>query len=142
MTTRSKKVYALAGALLAFLLVGAGVLVFEESACRCPLCAIHNPFLFAGLVLAAAAWIAWTLVSIRRESVRRLEQVRRLSHDLKTPLTNLRLYSDLLARGKLKSSEDVSDAHKTLQQESEKLGELVDKLIEFGNETFDERPHG
>jgi len=69
MTTRSKKVYALAGALLALLLVGAGVLVFGEIACRCPLCAIHNPFLFAGLVLAAAAWIAWTLVSIRRESV-------------------------------------------------------------------------
>jgi len=54
--------------------------------------------------------------------------VARIGHELRTPLSNFRLYLDLLERGSLENHGDYIDI---LRQESERLGKLIIGFLEI-----------
>ena len=66
----------------------------------------------------------------RQESERRLRQfVADASHELQTPLTSVRGYAELFRRGAADRPEDLSNAMRRIEAESERMGVLVDDLL-------------
>jgi two-component system OmpR family sensor kinase len=66
----------------------------------------------------------------REESERRLRQfVADASHELQTPLTSVRGYAELFRRGAADRPEDLGNAMRRIEAESERMGVLVDDLL-------------
>jgi two-component system OmpR family sensor kinase len=66
----------------------------------------------------------------RQESERRLRQfVADASHELQTPLTSVRGYAELFRRGAADRPEDLRNAMRRIEAESERMGVLVDDLL-------------
>ncbi len=93
-----------------------------------------------GLGLAALALALCGLAAfLYREHTRglrlaeqRVSFVNRVSHELKTPLTNIRLYAELLEE---RLDEDDQDARRQLAvvvAEGQRLGRLIDNVLTFG----------
>ncbi len=51
------------------------------------------------------------------------------SHELRTPLTSIRGYAELFRRGAASGPEDVADAMRRIEEESTRMGLLVDDLL-------------
>jgi signal transduction histidine kinase len=53
-----------------------------------------------------------------------------ISHELKTPLSLLRLYSEMLELGRVKESERM-EFYRRLRQQSEALGDMLEEVLDF-----------
>jgi two-component system phosphate regulon sensor histidine kinase PhoR len=115
----------LPGALL--LSVGILVLVFG-----------HQPhdYVFGILIVSLAAVLAGgilaTLSYVRRStSLARLqaEFVQRVSHDLRTPLTSIRMFVETLQSGRLKDPERVAECLDVIAEETGRLAKMVERLL-------------
>ncbi|HWP08622.1 MAG TPA: histidine kinase dimerization/phospho-acceptor domain-containing protein, partial [Polyangiaceae bacterium] len=83
---------------------------------------------------AAATGVVLVWVFVRREAnLSRLQSdfVSKVSHELKTPLTSIRLFSETLAlrRGDAAAAEKCIEG---LSKESTRLQELIDRLLDWG----------
>jgi two-component system, OmpR family, phosphate regulon sensor histidine kinase PhoR len=58
--------------------------------------------------------------------------VSNVSHELKTPLTKINLFNDLLQRLSEPEPEKRQRYHRVIQQECERLGMLVDNVLDLG----------
>ena len=130
----------LPGALL--LSVGILVLVFG-----------HQPhdYVFGILIVALAGTLAGgiiaTLSYVRRStSLARLqaEFVQKVSHDLRTPLTGIRLFVETLQSGKVSDPEQVKECLDVIQNETTRLTKMVERLLswarmEAGKRVFQKR---
>lgn len=69
-----------------------------------------------------------------REAGQRVSFVNQVSHELKTPLTNIRMYAELL--GRRLPEEDVKAKHHldVVVNESERLTRLINNVLTFGRE--------
>ncbi len=64
-----------------------------------------------------------------------------ISHELKTPLSLLRLYSEMLEVGRVKES-DRKEFYRRLRQQSEALGDMLEEVLDFSRlEAEQRRPH-
>ncbi len=73
--------------------------------------------------------------SINRErAVARLQSefVSAVSHEFRTPLTSLRQFSEMLAKGRIPEAELRQKSYDILSRESERLQRLVESLLDFG----------
>ncbi len=71
---------------------------------------------------------ARTLVEL---SERRASFVSSVTHELKTPLTNIRMYIEMLEQGIARSREREQDYFRILGSESARLSRLIDNVLEF-----------
>src|SRR5208283_4034730 len=67
---------------------------------------------------------------------RRLNQLKsdfisNVSHELKTPLSLIRMFGELLALGKLRSPDKAQEYAQIITRESERLGRLIDNVLDF-----------
>jgi signal transduction histidine kinase len=62
---------------------------------------------------------------------RRSDFVAAVSHELKTPLTSIRMYAEMLRDGLVRSDEKRSEYYTTITDESERLSRLIDNVLEF-----------
>lgn len=88
-----------------------------------------------------------TYVSVRR-TMRAAELksdfVSNVTHELKTPLTSIRMFAETLQEGRVKGPEDEKECLETIVTESERLSRLIDKVLDFraiekGKRKFDFR---
>lgn len=71
---------------------------------------------------------------ISRESATthlKMEFVHNISHELKTPLTLIRLYGETLQRKKNLTEEDRSESYEIITKESERLSHLINNVLDF-----------
>jgi two-component system phosphate regulon sensor histidine kinase PhoR len=54
-----------------------------------------------------------------------------VSHELKTPLTSIRMYAEMLRDGLVQSDDKRSEYYHTITDESERLSRLIDNVLEF-----------
>ncbi|WFB36462.1 HAMP domain-containing sensor histidine kinase [Kiritimatiellota bacterium B12222] len=73
---------------------------------------------------------AWVNRS-RKEALQKTSFVSNVSHEFKTPLTTLRLYSELLLEGRVKDPEKQKHYLQTMRNESERLARLVHNVLDF-----------
>lgn len=62
---------------------------------------------------------------------RRSNFVAAVSHELKTPLTSIRMYGEMLRDGLVPSEAKRSEYYTTITDESERLSRLIDNVLEF-----------
>jgi two-component system phosphate regulon sensor histidine kinase PhoR len=73
------------------------------------------------------------------------EFISNVSHELKTPLSLIRMFGELLALGKLKSPEKAKEYAEIITRESERLSRLIDNVLDFsrmerGRAAYDFQP--
>ena len=61
----------------------------------------------------------------------RLNFVSSVSHELKTPLTSIRMYSEMLKSGQVLSSDHQRDYYDFIFSESERLSRLIDNILQL-----------
>src|ERR1700749_2221659 len=115
------------GALL--LTVGVLVLVFGHQ--------VHD-IIFGILILSLAATliagITATVVYVRRgTSLAKLqaEFVQKVSHDLRTPLTSIKMFVETLQGGRIADPDKVSECLDILSRETDRLTAMVERLLEW-----------
>jgi len=64
-------------------------------------------------------------------SEQRLNFVSSVSHELKTPLTSIRMYSEMLKKGTLVSEKYKTEYYDFIHSESERLSRLIDNILQL-----------
>jgi two-component system phosphate regulon sensor histidine kinase PhoR len=120
---------ALPGALL--LTVGILMLVFGHQS---------KDIVFGVLILALAgtlgAGITFTFLYVRRAtSLARLqtEFVQKVSHDLRTPLTSIRMFVETLHSGRLSDPDKIAECLDLLNKETGRLNNMVERLLKWAS---------
>jgi signal transduction histidine kinase len=90
--------------------------------------------LLAGLILVLLTGLVLTYQGVRRESeLARLKSdfASNVSHELKTPLTSIRMYAEMLQQGIAATAADRDRYHTVIIKESERLGRLIANVLDF-----------
>lgn len=99
-------------------------------------------FVIVALMLFGAVMIVRD-ISRESETTRlKTEFVHNISHELKTPLTLIRLYGETLQRKENLTNEEKKDAYEIITKESERLSHLINNVLDFsriemGRKEFD-----
>ena len=97
-------------------------------------------FYWAIIGLAAVGFVFGGILLVRlmtreiRLAQLKADFVSNLSHELKTPLTSISLFTEMLQEGKLTSPEDQQEGFDILAQESERLQRVVKRMIEVARQ--------
>ncbi|MFH0946445.1 MAG: ATP-binding protein, partial [Planctomycetota bacterium] len=86
------------------------------------------------LLLGLGLAIFWMHRAARRETAAaeaRSSFVARVGHDLRTPLTLIRMYAETLASGKVKDPEEAREFAGIAAREAERLSRLVDTVLDL-----------
>ena len=82
--------------------------------------------IFVGLAVLTAA------VRAERQANRlKSDFVANVSHELKTPLSLIRMFAELLATGRAKGPEAAREYAEIITRESDRLGQLIDNVLDF-----------
>jgi signal transduction histidine kinase len=103
---------------------------------------------FALLVVVIAAGLIATYRLVQRESeIARLKSdfVANVSHDLKTPLSLIRMFAETLEMGRVPDESRRREYYAVLTRESERLSRLIDNVLDFsriesGRQRYDITP--
>jgi signal transduction histidine kinase len=93
------------------------------------------------LVLGGAGLFAvYRMVAVALQfAERRSNFVAAVSHELKTPVTAIRMYSEMLRDGLVPSEAKRDEYYETIGDESERLSRLIDNVLEFSKLERDQR---
>jgi two-component system phosphate regulon sensor histidine kinase PhoR len=111
------------------LAVGVLILVFG---------AAPRDYVFGGLILALVATtvggtVATVMVVAREARVARLQTdfVNKVSHDLRTPLTSIRMFVETLQLGRLQDPARQREALEIISEETARLSGLINRLLDW-----------
>lgn len=90
--------------------------------------------LLGGAVAIILVGLILLAIAIRRE--RRANELKsdfisNVSHELKTPLSIISMFGEMLATGRTKSSEQATEYAEIIWRESVRLGRLIDNVLDF-----------
>ncbi|MBL9040092.1 MAG: HAMP domain-containing histidine kinase [Myxococcales bacterium] len=87
--------------------------------------------LMLGLILIGTAFLVYSISSEQRLSALKSEFISNVSHELKTPLSLIRMFAELLMLGKVKTPEKGREYAAIITRESERLSRLIDNVLDF-----------
>ncbi|HEX4451153.1 MAG TPA: HAMP domain-containing sensor histidine kinase [Kofleriaceae bacterium] len=95
---------------------------------------IVDSVLIGGAVTIILAGLAFLALAIRRE--RRANELKsdfisNVSHELKTPLSIITMFGEMLANGRTKSSEQATEYAEIIYRESVRLDRLIENVLDF-----------
>ncbi len=95
---------------------------------------VVNSLLIGGAVTIILVGLGVLVFAIRRE--RRLSELKsefisNVSHELKTPLSIISMFGEMLAQGRTKSPEQAHEYAEIIWRESVRLGRLIDNVLDF-----------
>jgi signal transduction histidine kinase len=93
--------------------------------------AILCAMLALSMILGGALLIRDSRRSLK-DAMEKTSFVSSVSHELKTPLTSIRMYAELLRDGRVKAPEKVSHYLSVIESESRRLTRLVNNVLDFG----------
>jgi len=83
-------------------------------------------------VIAGALFLFWRLLAGEVELGRRRQDfVSAVTHELKTPLTSIRMYAELLEDRWVEDPEKQREYYATIRSESERLSRLITNVLDF-----------
>jgi signal transduction histidine kinase len=84
------------------------------------------------IVLAAGLVLCWRLVRRETEMARlKSDFVANVSHDLKTPLSVIRMFGETLELGRVPDEGRRREYYRVITRESERLSRLIDNVLDF-----------
>lgn len=87
--------------------------------------------IFVGAILAGGALLAWQARRSEAEAAQKTSFVANVSHEFKTPLTTIRLYSELLEQGRVRDAAQGGEYLRTIGRETQRLARLVNNVLDF-----------
>ena len=87
-------------------------------------------FLMIGIVLACICFYHIGVKQLKLAE-QRLNFVSSVSHELKTPLTSIRMYSEMLKSGMVPSEDYKAEYYEFIHSESERLSRLIDNILQL-----------
>jgi two-component system phosphate regulon sensor histidine kinase PhoR len=93
-----------------------------------------DSLLIGGAITVILGGLSFLGLAIRRE--RRLNELKsefisNVSHELKTPLSIISMFGEMLAEGRTKSPEQAHEYAEIIWRESVRLGRLIDNVLDF-----------
>jgi two-component system phosphate regulon sensor histidine kinase PhoR len=83
------------------------------------------------VIFAGMGFFIYAAEKERRLGVLKSEFVANVSHELKTPLSIIRLFSEMLSLGKVNDAEKEKKYHEVISRECERLTALIDNVLDF-----------
>ncbi len=97
--------------------------------------------LLLALAAGAGLFALYRMVAVAlRYAEQRSNFVAAVSHELKTPLTAIRMYGEMLRDGLVPTEDKRAEYYRTITAESERLSRLIDNVLEFARGERGERP--
>lgn len=82
-------------------------------------------------ILAGGSLLLLQARSSAADAAQKTSFVANVSHEFKTPLTTIRLYSELLEQGRVAGGEKRNDYLRTIGRETQRLARLVNNVLDF-----------
>lgn len=97
-----------------------------------------NRFMGAAIILGVLGVIALAFVVIRLRGAHALSRLRSdfiagISHEVRTPLAQVRMFAELLHSGRITSPEDVERSLRIIETEAQRLSVLLDDILDFSS---------
>ena len=95
---------------------------------------VSNVLLVGGAVGVIWIGLAVLLVAIRKErraNALKSEFIANVSHELKTPLSLIRMFAELLALGRIRDNATSQEYGEIITRESDRLTSLIDNVLDF-----------
>ncbi|APG28059.1 hypothetical protein A7E78_09550 [Syntrophotalea acetylenivorans] len=86
---------------------------------------------FMAAMLFGGSLLLWQAYRHMRDARRKTSFVSNVSHELKTPLTTIRMYAELLDEGRIEETEKRSRYLQVIVSESQRLTRLVNNVLDF-----------
>ena len=83
------------------------------------------------IIAVGLAVVLLTIAAERRTSRLKSDFIANVSHELKTPLSLIRMFGELLATGKHKGNESPKEYAEIITREAERLSHLIDNVLDF-----------
>lgn len=83
------------------------------------------------IMIAGTMFLLYASQKERRANQLKSDFISNVSHELKTPLSLIRMFGELLALGKLKSPDKAKEYAEIITRESERLTRLIDNVLDF-----------
>lgn len=101
--------------------------------------------LMVATILGGIGFLLYAVSKERRANQLKSEFISNVSHELKTPLSLIRMFGELLALGKVKSPDVGREYAEIITRESERLSRLIDNVLDFsrierGKASYDFQP--
>jgi signal transduction histidine kinase len=87
--------------------------------------------IFVAAILLGGALLLWQARRSEEEAAQKTSFVANVSHEFKTPLTTIRLYSELLEQGRVRDSGQAGEYLRTIGRETQRLARLVNNALDF-----------
>lgn len=87
--------------------------------------------IFVAAILAGGWMLCWQARRSEAEAAQKTSFVANVSHEFKTPLTTIRLYSELLEQGRVRDAAQSGDYLRTISRETQRLARLVNNALDF-----------
>ena len=82
-------------------------------------------------ILTSGSLLLWQAKRSELEAAQKTSFVANVSHEFKTPLTTIRLYSELLEQGRVADVEKQNEYLRTIGSETQRLARLVNNALDF-----------
>jgi two-component system phosphate regulon sensor histidine kinase PhoR len=82
-------------------------------------------------ILTSGSLLLWQARRSEAEAAQKTSFVANVSHEFKTPLTTIRLYSELLEQGRVADAEKQGEYLRTIGRETQRLARLVNNALDF-----------
>jgi two-component system phosphate regulon sensor histidine kinase PhoR len=83
------------------------------------------------VILAGLTVLGFAILRERRLNELKSEFISNVSHELKTPLSIISMFGEMLAEGRTKSPEQAHEYAEIIWRESVRLGRLIDNVLDF-----------
>ncbi len=90
-------------------------------------------FLQLGTITIILCFLCWYIYSAMTEARKKVNFVNQVSHELKTPLTNIRMYAELLDNH-MQEDDNAVKKLSIIQSECQRLSQLINNVLSFSNQ--------
>ncbi len=87
--------------------------------------------IFVAAILTGGSLLLWQARRSEAEAAQKTSFVANVSHEFKTPLTTIRLYSELLEQGRVRDATQGGEYLRTIGRETQRLARLVNNALDF-----------
>jgi two-component system, OmpR family, phosphate regulon sensor histidine kinase PhoR len=98
----------------------------------------RRAYLFFIVLSAATILLSLAIIYVAWQRDRQLRQLKEnfisnVSHELKTPLSLIRMFSEILVTGRVKGEDKKEEYYRIIHNESDRMSRLINNLLDFAN---------